>query len=320
LAGAVLDHDPQRALALLGEAVEQGLQLGELLDQLIDYWRDLMVANCAGVENQSLSVTGKHRESLREQAERLTSDTILAGLDVLVGAKNRMRFTSHGRVLLEMALVRLARMEDLVALSQLAQWVASAGGSPPVARPSAPANQAKVSPSPAALAEKKKPADDARPTIPIILTKDSLPEIWQQVLSQVGFILANTLKKAQDVAIFGPNALVLRVPATYNAPGDQYLDANRLAKVEEALTKTVGQPCTVKLEYVGKEANGSPQVDPTPALSGSAKRERQRSEIAQLPLIGKAMDLLDGQIMHVDEDFGALAADERNPGKPDAEG
>src|SRR5207245_9997584 len=34
LAAAVLEHDPKKALALLGQAADQGLQLGELLDQL----------------------------------------------------------------------------------------------------------------------------------------------------------------------------------------------------------------------------------------------------------------------------------------------
>ncbi len=92
LAGAVLDHDPKKALELLGQAVEQGLQLGELLDQLIEYWRDLMVVNCAGLEKQSLSVTGKQRALLKEQAEKQSLDTILAGLDVLGSAKNRLRF------------------------------------------------------------------------------------------------------------------------------------------------------------------------------------------------------------------------------------
>ena len=47
LATAVLEHDARKALELLGEAASQGLQLGELLDQLIEYWRDLMVVNCA---------------------------------------------------------------------------------------------------------------------------------------------------------------------------------------------------------------------------------------------------------------------------------
>src|SRR5207247_6356886 len=42
LAGAVLAQHAAKALALLAAGVDRGRQIGELLDQLIDYWRDLM--------------------------------------------------------------------------------------------------------------------------------------------------------------------------------------------------------------------------------------------------------------------------------------
>ena len=228
--------------SLPGQAVEQGLQLGELLDQLIEYWRDLMVVNCSGLEKQTLSVTGKQRALLKQQADKLTTDTILAGLDVLVSAKNRMRFTSHGRVVFEMALVRLARIEDLVPLSQLVQWAARESPAPAGSRNtrSQPTPQL-ASPS---LSEKKKLTDDVSSPNLTILSQENLTVIWEQVLSQVGFILASELRKIPDVAIFGPNTLVLRIPRGYNSPDNQYLDGNRLAKVEEALTKITGQPCS----------------------------------------------------------------------------
>ncbi len=164
LAGAVLTREAGQALALLGQAVDQGLQLGELLDQLIEYWRDLMVVNCAGIENQDLSVTGKQLTALKEQADRLNADTILAGLDVLVSAKNRMRFTSHGRVVMEMALVRLCRLDDLVSLSQLAQWVSGEGAVGAVSKKTALAQisgeQKRESSSLTPLEKKKVAADE----------------------------------------------------------------------------------------------------------------------------------------------------------------
>src|SRR5207249_2065701 len=76
-------HDARRATELIGEAAEKGLQLSELLDQLIDYWRDLMIVQCAGEEGQDLSVTAKNRAALVQQATSVKLDTILAGLDVL---------------------------------------------------------------------------------------------------------------------------------------------------------------------------------------------------------------------------------------------
>src|SRR5262249_31155055 len=63
LAAAVLGHDARRALELAGRAADEGLQLGELVDQLIAYWRDLMVLRCAGAEAPDLSVAPRHRET-----------------------------------------------------------------------------------------------------------------------------------------------------------------------------------------------------------------------------------------------------------------
>src|ERR1043165_778588 len=45
LADAVLSKDTKKALGVLNDIMNQGQQLGELLDQLIEYWRDLMVVN-----------------------------------------------------------------------------------------------------------------------------------------------------------------------------------------------------------------------------------------------------------------------------------
>src|SRR5262249_34227101 len=117
LAAAALEHDPRRALELIAQAADDGLQLGELLDQLIEYWRDLMVVHCTGAAARDLSVPARLRETLGKQAAALKLDSILAGLDVLSGTKSRMRSSNHGRVLLEMALVRLGRLDDLMALT-----------------------------------------------------------------------------------------------------------------------------------------------------------------------------------------------------------
>src|SRR5438132_927240 len=133
LASAVLEHDAAGALELLGKAADEGLQLGELLEQLLDYWRDLMVANSEGGHYPHLNLPVRYHETLASQAAALNLDTILAGLDVLSMTKARLRGSGHPRVLLEMALVRLSRLDDLVSVAQLAQMlnerVGSAGAS-----------------------------------------------------------------------------------------------------------------------------------------------------------------------------------------------
>ena len=126
--------DAATALAVLEETAQGGLQMGELVDQMLAYWRDLMVVQCAGDQASDLSVPSRCRPDLIRQGKALTLDAVLAGLDVLSTTRLRLRDSSHGRTLVEMALVRLCRLSDLLPVAQLAQMLASGTRDPAQAR------------------------------------------------------------------------------------------------------------------------------------------------------------------------------------------
>lgn len=321
IAGAVLDRQPQAALELLGKAADQGLQLGELLDQLIEYWRDLMIVKCAGIKGRDLSVPSRHHDALAKQAESLTLDSVLAGLDILATAKSRMRVSSHGRVLLEMALVRLGRLEDLMPLSQMAQWLAGAGNAAPAPRPTpakrpdspAPASQmsAMRNTSPPETRERPRENSVSAPEANSAteeLTEGSLHRIWQKVVPLVGPIMAAHFDKSAGIAISGPNALVLRFSSRYNQDREYLAEPARTTRIEEALRKLTGREWKFRVETVpgeeGGEANSAPSADPP-----ITNYRKQRTDAGQEPLIKRAMDLLGARIVHVDSEFGAASSE-----------
>lgn len=308
LAEAVLARDPRRALELVDEAAGEGLQLGELVDQLIAYWRDLMVLNCAGGEARDLSVAPRHRDTLLKQAKSLSLDTILAGLDILSATRGRLRGSNHGRVLLEMALVRLGRLDDLVSLSQLAQWLqqpgaAPAGSTPAVPRPAAAAGEA----------VKKKPLTAAEPaatgTVP--LSAESLSTLWSALLSQLGPLMARHLETAAVPAISGPNTLVLRFERRYNHEREYCQEPTRLQRIEEALRRVTGTKCQLRIESVGNEAEPPPADAATDDANTSIRSRLNRTDEVLDPLVQRAVDLLGAQFVHREEGFGAAP-----PGAP----
>jgi DNA polymerase-3 subunit gamma/tau len=320
LAEAVLKKDAKQALAVVAALIDQGQQLGELLDQLIEYWRDLMVVRCAGADGQDLSVSGPHLAALRQQAEGLGLDSVLAGLDLLVGAKSRLRGSSHTRVILEMALVRLAQMEDLMPLSQLVQWVTTAALAPARTSASTAPLAANTARFPIATAgpsspEKKKlapEADSGAPIATLPLSEENLQAIWQQVIAQAGFAMASDLRKVINVAISGPNSLVLRVSERYNPSGPNAIDPVRLSRIEALVGGVVGQACAVRVEMV-RDPGGSTQPAAQSGPTAAATSVRQtRDKVRQLPLVQKARDVLGAEILHVDPEFGETAA----PAKP----
>jgi DNA polymerase-3 subunit gamma/tau len=309
LASAILEHEPKQALALCGQAIDDGLQLGELLDQLIEYWRDLMVVQCAGVEARGLSVPPRHRETLNRQAAALKMDTILAGLDILSTTKARLRVSSHGRVLLEMALVRLGRLDDLASLSQLAQWLR--GGqervAPSTERPKvhSPRSNPAAYPAPVTEAEKKK-AEIGPGPVSRTLSSATLVEIWEEVLNQVGPMFASVLRKAELPAIFAPNTLVLRFPSSYNSEREHCQQPANVARVEELLRKTTGHGWNVRIESAGGDAD-SAKTAPVEPENQQSRYRRQRAEALKEPLVKRAIDVLGAQLVEVDEDFGVAS-------------
>lgn len=311
LASAILQREPQRALELVGQIADEGLQLGELLDQLIDYWRDLMVANSAG-NGESLGIAARHRPMLVQQAQALKLDTILAGLDVLAMTKARLRGSSFGRVLVEMAVVRLARMDDLVPLTQLVQ--ALAGGKP--METSRPVNRAAAAPSSQPSEPlKKKPAaaPPAEPAPAVLdLSAAALETTWPEILRQLPPMLARQIEKAGIPAIIGPNSLAIRFPSEYNHERDHCQRPETTGKIADVLRKLTGRAWNLRIDSASGPAVPKVAKPPDQAEPVAVRPRSARAEIEKVPLVKKALEVLDAQVLRVDEGFGAAseAADE----------
>src|SRR5262245_29918999 len=145
LGTALLDRQPAQVLKKLDGALASGVQAGELTDQLLTYFRDLMVLACGAHDATLLSVDDEQRSILTKQAAGAGSglQTILAAAQILAETKNRMKGATFSRLLLELALVRIATLDQLDSVAeligQLRQGKAPPGGPavPSVARTTA---------------------------------------------------------------------------------------------------------------------------------------------------------------------------------------
>jgi DNA polymerase-3 subunit gamma/tau len=326
LAAAILVRDPKAALDLLGRWVERGLQVGELVDQLIDYWRALMLVSCGGNEVRDLPVAPTLREAVAHQVRSLSLDAILAGLDVWTTTKARMRGSSHGQVLLEMAVVRLSRLDELLSVPQLIQSLSQPGGRvPQTAVPTS--GSGTPAPFPARLPEGEpgKKNGLAGPngagsgltsatggaTLP--LTEETVREIWTRLLrhfAEKSPILANHLKFALLPAIFAPNSLAIRFPASYNHAYDACATERSVERIRDGLKLLTGQPVVVRLDLVAGPAPVARTDTPLPQPG------TRRKELLSLPLFRKASEVLGAQITHVDDGFDPTTPAGGRPAPP----
>jgi DNA polymerase-3 subunit gamma/tau len=345
VAKAVLERNPKEALELLGRSLDEGLQLGELLDQLIDYWRDLMVLSCAGANYGDISVPPCHRDTLIQQADTISLDTILAGLDILGTTKARLRGSNHGRVLVEMALVRLGRLDDLVSLSQLTQWL-----NPSEARPKNDDRRTRMEDRAAKADDRGRKIEDRRPKIE---ERSSITEN-QEVVQSSGLengVPAGRLSvelEPPSSAFAEPTSLPATRELTEASLAGIWHDvlaqlgpmlAGNLGKAESIaisgpknlvvrfpsrynheqeycqLSNSVTRIQEVVRKLTGQawnvrveSAGGEPSSAPTKGSeleAAPSSYRRQRADASQEPLVKRALDVLAAQIVHVDEGFGA---------------
>jgi DNA polymerase-3 subunit gamma/tau len=239
----------------------------------------------------------------------LSLDTLLAGLDILAATKARLRGSSHGQVLVEMAVIRLSRLENLVSLAQLAQLIDANGK---VSRPSPGLRPAANASASTEVSVKKNartsdgvpPSENLRPvpTEPsqgtLALGPETLESIWSLALHKIGGMLGNELAKG-SVAISAPNCLVLRFSPRYNKERDYCASATSQQKLEMALQGITGQRVQVRYESAMEDAAVGDEAAPL-----RPRMQDKRREAARDPLVKRAIEGLNAQLLNADPGFG----------------
>jgi DNA polymerase III subunit gamma/tau len=134
LAQAMIDQQPGTVLDLLQTALDDGVQLEPLVDQLLGYLRDLMVMAVGSVQVPFLAVDADQTPHVQRQAQAWGLQTIMAALELLGEAKLKLQRSLVGRALVEVALVRIAMLQNLDRLDELVAWLKGSPAPQPARR------------------------------------------------------------------------------------------------------------------------------------------------------------------------------------------
>jgi DNA polymerase-3 subunit gamma/tau len=318
LADHLVMRDAAAALADLDAAAAEGVEIGQLLDQLLTYFRDMMVAAVGGSADVFLQSSAAAQQAVSRQASELGLQTILAMMQVLDQTLARLRSSTHGRVLAELALVRICQLTDLDELAALVEQMKNDGVAAPAGAPShvaraAPGQHATVrstAAQPAALdaqsAKKKRESgegesgrglDESHPSTaqPAALDAAGALVIWRQALARLEGIVTDYASQADRVVLAEPDLLVVTFAKKYNSSKRFCEQPQQVQRIEQALAELTGRP--LRLSFVLADDGAS---DEAPALPRPAPRDRLR-EKAKHPLVSKAMELFDARPVRVDE-------------------
>jgi DNA polymerase-3 subunit gamma/tau len=308
IAEGIVSKQADRALVLFDQALGEGVQLGELVDQLLDYVRDLMVI-AAGAETTALaSVAATQRPKLAEQARRWGLPTIVAGLQILAETKTRMQRSGHGRALAELAIVRLTLLEETLDLAALVEELRSPSGTNSAPKPVPAASvprQTSVVRSVPSTPVRPEPAPEAPAVNPeppkFRLEPGSERVFWSEVVSRlpVKEILRDYAGRIKNAAIIGPNHLELLFPSAYYVCKGLCEKPDNLQKLETLAESLAGHPVRITCRLGSPPADGSTPT-PKPIAAKAPETNRETSAEISDPYAEKARSIFGAKIVRVE--------------------
>lgn len=323
LVQALATHDAAEALKALDAAVGDGVDAGQLAEQLLGCFRDLLALSVGGDSDLLLHSSDNDEELLRGVASQWGTPNLLAAAQILDQTLARMRLVTYSRTLLEAALIRIATLENLDDLADLIGQLQS-GGEPikkksqsPVTRASSTGQRdlrAEMGESTAVDAlPKGAPPSQATPSIPSVTEApaavESQPEvraeptenqepledalqIWRETIDQLEGMAADCASHFTVAANLAPNRLVVTFPARYTSSKSFCERPERHGEMEKIASRIAGRK--VKLEFAVR-ADTAHQVPAKPVIS---TRQRER-EVTQRPYVQQAAELFSANVTGV---------------------
>ena len=313
----LLDHLVARnsagALGELDAAMNAGVDAGQLIEQLFGTLRDCMVASVGCASENFLYTSPSGAEHIAAAAKRLGLNTLLAVMQILDQTLGRMQYSTQGRILAELALVRICQLEDLEELSEVIAQIRAgvpleasvrASNAPAIAAPmlSSPASAVKknvepaVTPSSAVLKSPQEPASPAQSAAVLQLNPSNALAVWSAALDRLSGIVVEQARQFDSVLFVAPNRLVIRFKPGYAIFKTTCERPEQVSRFEQALAEVAGQAVRVEFALTANEP-GEPAT--AAAVSRAISPQQRRMEAMQYPLVQRAAELFDAQITDI---------------------
>ncbi len=329
LSKAVLGGEIQPALTGLNELAQNGKDLGRLLSDLLNHFRNLLIFEVSRGDLNLLEVSEAEVAALKEQSALAGTESLTRILEVLSDAELRLRDAASKRILLEVTLLKTIEARNAISLDSVlkqlnslrggggaaVQPVSSAASSSPAAAPATrPAPKSHVVHQAAAIAPG--PLAEAAPV------SADLAGLWTKLLEAVGRVSPFTRSYLVDAnpVSFEKSILTIGFDPEFE---------DHLGLVDNARNHTLLQTklaelghANAQIKFVKTEASAirvPPSSSTTSAAPPALKRNEggasasspsagkgrpvpvsfNKDDFKNDPLIQKALEIFKGQIVEV---------------------
>ena len=310
VADALIESDAAKSINLIATAIEGGVDAGQLANQLLGYFRDIMTVRVGASADALLFTSESDVESLTAKAQQLGLEKTLSIVQLLDHCITRMQSSMHSRTLMEVAIVRICNLQNLDLVADLAnqlatgankkpakkkeQQVKTSASAAPATKPSEiPVQETTTKPA-SGIVTAKEPSAAVAP-IPVNsqleLRQDNLQAIWQQSAGSVGGMAPEMAGSVQKLQLNGQQ---IQITFSDRLAFDFFQRSDRLNTVLESARKIAGDE--VSLEFKLAE-NQNAAAAPKPKLT----RVQMIRQLEQHEMVKNAIEVFDAEIIEFHE-------------------
>ena len=109
LAESIIKENTKKSLQILNDFIIWGKDVRNLVNDLIDHFRNLMVCKISNDLDEIISLPEETIDLLKQQAETIDTNNLIRILNILSEAQDGMKISSNPRVLMEVTMMKIAQ-------------------------------------------------------------------------------------------------------------------------------------------------------------------------------------------------------------------
>ncbi|MDE1888968.1 MAG: DNA polymerase III subunit gamma/tau [Planctomycetota bacterium] len=294
--------DVSTALRIVNDVLSEGKTPGEFVDQVLSCMRDLLVFSSCGQEAKWVEF---NTPLVQQYGKSFSRDTLMYMIQILSDTKMRTTDSFLQRILLEMAVIKLSRMESIGSLNEVVERIAllesslvrldsePIGGNGAIQKPII---QQIVS-EPMASEEYRAATDEGK-NLENAYDKKG---IWEKILLAVQSKKKSTwalLKEGRFVE-FKDGEITVEFPSNYSFHRQKLDQIEEKKLVEQCAREAIQSDVRLKL-IMSKSANL--EKNKTTLLPGCESSEQRAVDpISSEPAVKKTLELFGGHVIKVNK-------------------
>ena len=295
ISAAVLGGQAQRCVELVAEVVSRGRDLNRLSRDLVEHFRNLLVArltakggaNGAQQTTSLLDLPDQEIVDLAAQSRTLSIETLLDYFDFMAAGDEEITRSAAPRFALESLLIRLAGLPQTLPVTELIERLERLEGKPSAAG----SVKERVAPP---VQERATPPIRPTATVAAAATSAPLPvtDAWRDFIAAIGKekkFLASNLDNAKPLEL-PPGRLKIGVSERQHLAF--LLDGDNLATLKEQAAKFFGQDVNVQIVSLISDSVAEPRDS---GFSVNPADDRS-------PMVNEALRIFGGSVRTVRRD------------------